>query len=178
MFRLSNRSKENREGIDPRLIEIDDLAIKITLVDFGHGPFAGKRTAPVQNGLFLDGRSKADGYDKLSNHQLGKALDFYAAQVIWLANKKKIFQTKKKIKRAIGIEVIAKNEKNKVGLPYRECEFNLIFNYGIDDDAACIKFLKDINSKVPKDITRVKTKTKREWLEIETGFMPTKRKYK
>ncbi len=78
MFKLSPRSKRHREGIDPRLIEIDDLAIKLTLVDFGHGSVAGKRTAPVQNGLFKKGKSKADGYNKLSKHQLGKALDFYA----------------------------------------------------------------------------------------------------
>lgn len=78
MFKLSKSSKANREGIDPKLIEIDDLAIQLTLVDFGHGPVSGKRTALVQNGLFLDGKSSADGYERLSKHQLGKALDFYA----------------------------------------------------------------------------------------------------
>jgi len=77
-FKLSASSKRNREGIDPRLIEIDDLAISLTLVDYGHGKFAGKRTAPVQNGLFIEGKSRADGYDRLSKHQLGKALDFFA----------------------------------------------------------------------------------------------------
>lgn len=77
-FEFSPDSLKNREGIDPRLIEIDDLAIKLTLVDFGHGPVSGKRTAPVQNGLYIEGKSEADGYDKLSKHQLGKALDFYA----------------------------------------------------------------------------------------------------
>ncbi len=77
-FKLSDKSKQHREGIDPRLIEIDDLAITLTLVDYGHGTVAGKRTALVQNGLFIEGKSKADGYDRLSRHQTGKALDFYA----------------------------------------------------------------------------------------------------
>lgn len=83
IFVLSNRSKERREGVDPRLIEIDDLAIKLTLVDYGHGRVAGLRADEIQNKLYLDGKSKADGYIIRGNHQAaedgyGKALDFYA----------------------------------------------------------------------------------------------------
>lgn len=78
MFKLSEKSKQRREGVDPRLVEISDLAIQITVVDFGHHTDAGKRTAERQNELYLDGKSKADGYNKLSRHQSGKALDFYA----------------------------------------------------------------------------------------------------
>lgn len=82
-FALSSRSKQRREGVDPRLIELSDLAIQITLVDFGHPQDAGKRTAERQNELYEDGASNADGYIKLSNHQeaddgYGKALDVYA----------------------------------------------------------------------------------------------------
>lgn len=77
-FSLSKRSKKNRKGIDPRLIEISDLAIKITVVDFGHPSDSGIRTAKRQYELFLDKKSKADGYDRLSYHQSGLALDFYA----------------------------------------------------------------------------------------------------
>lgn len=78
MFQLSSKSKQRREGVDPRLIEISDLTIQITVVDFGHPADAGKRTAERQNELYIDGKSKADGYNKLSRHQSGKALDFYA----------------------------------------------------------------------------------------------------
>lgn len=83
MFTLSKNSKKHREGIDPRLIEISDFAIKLTLIDFGHGRDAGLRTALRQLELYHDGVSKADGYENKSNHQaaddgLGKALDFYA----------------------------------------------------------------------------------------------------
>ncbi len=77
-FKLSKRSKERRNGVDPRLIKISNLAIQITRIDFGHPADAGKRTAERQNELFKDGKSKADGYVKLSYHQSGKALDFYA----------------------------------------------------------------------------------------------------
>lgn len=82
-FMLSERSKRNRDGIHPHLIEISDLAIKLTLVDFGHGSSAGLRTPEYQHQLFLDGKSQADGYTNLSEHQIkedgyGHALDFYA----------------------------------------------------------------------------------------------------
>ena len=78
MFKLSDKSKQRREGIDPRLIEISDLAIQISVIDFGIPGDGGLRTAERQNELFEDGKSKADGYDKLSEHQSGNALDFYA----------------------------------------------------------------------------------------------------
>lgn len=78
MFALSESSKSNREGVDPRLIEISDFAINLTKVDFGHGKDAGRRTAQRQNELYLSGASKADGFIRASEHQSGKALDVYA----------------------------------------------------------------------------------------------------
>ena len=36
-----------------------------------------KRSAGEQNDLFLAGKSKCDGYKKLSQHQRGKAADIY-----------------------------------------------------------------------------------------------------
>ena len=77
-FKLSETSKKNRAGVDERLIAISDLAITITLIDFGHGPYSGLRSLDVQQKLFADGKSKADGTRKISNHQRGTALDFYA----------------------------------------------------------------------------------------------------
>lgn len=77
-FKLSDKSKQRRAGIDPRLIEISDLAIQISVIDFGIPGDGGLRLAERQNELFEDGKSKADGYDKLSEHQSGNALDFYA----------------------------------------------------------------------------------------------------
>jgi len=78
VFRLSNRSKRRRSGVDPRLIEISDLAIQITVVDFGHPADGGLRSAERQNDMFHLGLSKCDGYKRLSKHQTGKALDVYA----------------------------------------------------------------------------------------------------
>lgn len=78
MFFLSEKSKANRTGVDSRLIQISDLAITLTLVDFGHGPDSGLRTAERQRELYIAGKSNTDGAKIRSRHQDGKALDFYA----------------------------------------------------------------------------------------------------
>ena len=78
MFKLSLKSQQRREGVNPKLIEISNLALTISKVDFGIPEFGGIRTAEEQNKLFKEGKSKADGYDKKSHHQTGNALDFYA----------------------------------------------------------------------------------------------------
>lgn len=75
---LSEASKAHRAGVDQRLIEISDLAIQLTLVDFGHDQHSGKRTAKEQYSLHVGGNSKADGYLRKSKHQTGRALDFFA----------------------------------------------------------------------------------------------------
>lgn len=122
MFSLSESSKDHREGIDPRLIEISDLAITLTLIDFGHGPYAGLRKAEDQNGLFLDRKSKCDGYEKLSLHQTGKALDFYAyidGAASWKPKHLSMvviafFQAASKLGYAIESGALWKSSKNKI----------------------------------------------------------------
>lgn len=77
-FKLSQKSIENMSGVDPRLIRIAEMAIAITRIDFGIPADGGIRTAARQNELFKAGKSKLDGFNKKSEHQSGKALDFYA----------------------------------------------------------------------------------------------------
>ena len=77
-FRFSTTSNKRRAGVDPRLIQISDRALEISVVDFGIPKHGGIRTAEEQYKLFLDGKSRADGTNHLSYHQSGKALDFYA----------------------------------------------------------------------------------------------------
>lgn len=77
-WKLSKRSKQRREGVDSRLIEICDLALEICPIDFGIPEDGGVRTSARQNQLYHDKKSKCDGFVKPSYHQTGKALDFYA----------------------------------------------------------------------------------------------------
>jgi recombination protein RecA len=134
----------------------------------------------------------------------GKAMDFYATHLLWLAQIKKLDKTIKKQKRVYGILVRAKCKKNKIGLPFREAEFPIIFGYGVDDITAMIDWLEDVNAsslnlllesyqlgKANKSelikqlekaerqvvITELQKLVRNEWEEIETRFIPTMRKY-
>jgi len=78
MYEFSNKSKERMLNVDARLQEVAYAALKISKVDFGIPSSGGRRTAQEQNNLFNQGASMCDGYDELSKHQHGKALDFYA----------------------------------------------------------------------------------------------------
>jgi len=78
MFKLSTTSRVRMSGVNPELIEIANLAIKISVIDFGIPADGGVRTSERQAELFANKASKADGVIKLSRHQSGDALDFYA----------------------------------------------------------------------------------------------------
>jgi len=78
MFKLGKNSLNNLVGVDERLIDIAEVAIKISNIDFGIPSTGGLRTEEVQAKLFGDGVSKADGVNNKSYHQSGKALDVYA----------------------------------------------------------------------------------------------------
>jgi recombination protein RecA len=76
----------------------------------------------------------------------GKALDFYAAQIIWLAEVEK----KLKKKRAVGITIKAKITKNKIGKPFRECFIDILFDYGVDDISSNLIFYYDLRTEKGK----------------------------
>ena len=130
----------------------------------------------------------------------GRALHFYSSQRIWLSQIGTIYKTVKKIKRPTGIRIKVKCKKNKVGLPFRECEIPIVFNYGIDDARACLEWLTSVKqldlvgltkSQVPsflrsldntnmidysqkvEKITRI---TRKVWRMVEDNFKPRRPK--
>lgn len=134
----------------------------------------------------------------------GHAMDFYATHCLWLATIQTHKKTVEKIERAVGLQIRAKCKKNKVGLPLRECEFPLLFGYGIDDVTASAEFLIDAGredmlgevemskagykTRIAKlrniggeEMAEVREKLNaivlREWTAIETKFLPTRSKY-
>ncbi len=58
-----------------------------------------------------------------------------------LAEAGKLKKTVKGIERIIGINVKANCKKNKIGLPFRKCDYPVYFGYGIDDIEASLDFL-------------------------------------
>lgn len=135
----------------------------------------------------------------------GKALDYYASHIIWIAEIEKMKRTRDGVERIVGIMVKARVKKNKVGLPFRECKYPVLFGYGIDDITANVEWLLEVGrdklladevgmskagykvrvanlrDKGGEPIREVRKKLRhlvfREWESIERGFLPKARKY-
>jgi RecA/RadA recombinase len=144
-------------------------------------------------------------FGKKTKRSGGRALDFYASQVVWLYAGNKI---KKKIKRKgvenerkIGVHTEALCDKNKVSMPLRDCKFPIYYAYGVKDYEANLTFLNqqgekdwlkettglsrvaDIVKKIEADDdieleNTLAEKAKEVWHEIEDQVLPKRRKYR
>lgn len=130
----------------------------------------------------------------------GRALDFYASQVLWLHNHGRIEKQVSGEKRVVGLSIHSKVKKCKVGYPFREADYDLIFGYGADDEMSMLEWLKvgghydeatykDLKTKVLKarekqdyealkQVSKILIEdTQRTWNEIEKSVQPIVRKY-
>src|SRR5579863_3886639 len=83
----------------------------------------------------------------------GHAVPFYSGVVIKLNEaypNAKIMRQVSGIQRIIGLNVRAKCTKNKVGLPFRECNMKIMFGYGIDDIASNLYWLESVDQGLDK----------------------------
>ena len=126
----------------------------------------------------------------------GKALDFYTHQVAWIREDEKLTKTKRGHKRVYGIRSEVKVERSKVAKPFRESQFTILYDYGIDDINSMADFLYGKGTihfngeKFPrreKFVTyieknnyekKLQKMVEKEWSEIEKAFEEdvTKRK--
>lgn len=95
----------------------------------------------------------------------GRALDFYASQILWLAHIKRVQgPIKKGHKRDIGVIVKGKMEKNKVAPPFRDCQFTILFGYGVEDAEACLNWMIEHKEHKPVFTSLEATKEARKGL--------------
>lgn len=134
----------------------------------------------------------------------GRALDFYASQVLYLTSGEVDYRSIGGVKRAVGLSVRGRLDKNKVGLPFREAAFQILFGYGIDDRGASLDWLKSVkrleevglSSKISIDDLKVIKRrlvagkpvdrldlealpevVRTAWYDIEKRFLPESTKY-
>jgi recombination protein RecA len=134
----------------------------------------------------------------------GHALDFFASQIIWLAERGKEKRTVLGgVERIVGVNVRSANKKNKVGEPFHTIDFLLMFNYGVDDELSMIHWLiknraresglthpldkyeaeiKKVRQKrdtetLAKYASELRAATRERWLEIEDALRPPLSKY-
>jgi hypothetical protein len=81
----------------------------------------------------------------------GHALDFYASQIITLAeiSSQRIYKSSKfkEMGKSSGILIKSYVEKNSIGKPHRHAFTEYLFNYGISDTANCIDFYFDLRTR-------------------------------
>lgn len=70
-------SKKRMEGVNPYLVECANNTIAESIYDLTIPWMGGVRKAKEQNGIYLDGNSKCDGYEVLSYHQIEAADNGY-----------------------------------------------------------------------------------------------------
>lgn len=130
----------------------------------------------------------------------GHGMDFYASQIIWLSHLKQIAMERKGIKRPFAVLIKAHCDKNKVGMPFRQCEFPIVFGYGVDDVRSCLDWLAEVKRLDVLGLSEAEAKrlsnkafdswdrttyvcetlspaVRQVWKDIETEFLPKKGKY-
>lgn len=104
----------------------------------------------------------------------GRALDFYASQILWLAEMDKIKRSVLGSERVIGLNVRAHTKKNKMAPAFRECDLSVIFNYGVNDAMSLLAWAKkhklELNDRDKLLASVMKQHDRRKMVELEDSL--------
>lgn len=87
------------------------------------------------------------------------SLQFYASQRLKLAKLNQLSVKRYDQKQVVGVRIKAKVTKNKIGLPHRECDFDLRFGFGVNDAAASLEWLITYKKTDAIGLTQAKAQT-------------------
>ncbi len=194
---------------EPALVVIDSMDALTTEseleAEFEKSGYAGARKAERMSSMFRQLNQKmaksnvtlivvSQTRDKLGvmfgrkwTRAGGRALDFYASQIVVLTPGAKLTKEISGIKRSIGTLTTVVIDKNKVGAPYRTAIIPILYSCGLDDVKACVDWLKSIGaleevtsykqqSQVYDNMTpelheHIQSEVKRRWEMLESQFM-------
>lgn len=80
----------------------------------------------------------------------GKALDFYTHLVLWFSEIKKLKKTYDGHTRVYGVRIRGRVKRSKVSKPFREADFTILFDYGIDNIGTTIDYVYGQTAKTIK----------------------------
>jgi len=193
---------EDTKGVDDAVLTVEGLFEYIEAV------IAETKKCATPALVVIDSLDAFSDREEKTTRSGGRALDFYCSQVIEIAQIGQIKKMVQNVERVSGVNVRAKITKNKVGLPFREAEYSMLFGYGVDDVKASLDWLGSIKDTAMAEqlgiknleklaVTRFMKKlmvaedeefygvrdkitayVKKRWNEIEQGFLPTRRKYR
>jgi recombination protein RecA len=125
----------------------------------------------------------------------GKALDFYTHQVTWLSQTERLERTSRGEKRTYGIKIKARFKKNKTAKPFREANFTVLLDYGIDDVGSLVDYfygpkekevewngeqikttdLVQLVDNNPEEFKKLQDLVEKHWMEIEDAIKPERK---